>query len=127
MFISDLLLAAGTAILLTIIFAVWLGRKGPWAKISIFFLVVFLASWAAGKYMDPIGPPIVGFYWLPFMLFGLVIALLLAAAMPFTTPSIRKRDQDESARGVETQQVVFNAFFWIFLILLLALIIAAYF
>ncbi len=127
MFISDLLLAAGTAILLTFIFAIWLGRKGPWAKVSVFFLVVFLASWAAGKWMDPIGPPIVGFYWLPFMLFGLVIALLMAAAMPFTTPSIRRRERDDSGEGVETAQVVFNTFFWIFLILLLGLIIAAYF
>ncbi|HER44136.1 MAG TPA: hypothetical protein ENO08_06720 [Candidatus Eisenbacteria bacterium] len=127
MFVSDLLLAAGTAILLTVIFAIWLGRRGPWAKISVFFLVVFLASWAAGKYMDPIGPPIVGSYWLPFMLFGLVIALLMAASMPFTTPSVRRNTRDESEEGVETQQAVFNAFFWILLILLLALIIAAYF
>ncbi len=81
MFWLDLLVAFIIAIILAVIFG-GLGRYGPWRGIVWFFLIVLLAAWVGGVWAQPIGPPVYGVYWLPFLWIGLLIALLLAAASP---------------------------------------------
>lgn len=127
LFLGDLIFALIIAVLLTLVIAVLFGRRGPWASISIFFLVVFLAAWAAGKWIHPVGPAWYGVFWLPFLMFGLVVALLLAAAIPYETPLRERRGESGEGEGVRTERRVFNVFFWLLLLVLLVLIIASYF
>jgi hypothetical protein len=42
------------------------------------FLIIFVISWAGGTWIKPFGPSICDFYWLPFVLTGIVTALIIA-------------------------------------------------
>jgi hypothetical protein len=45
-----------------------------------FLLIILLASWAGGIWISPFGPILWGATWLPFLLSGLIVALVFAAA-----------------------------------------------
>ena len=133
MFLIDILFAAVIGLLLTLLFGFGLGRKGPWSSALIFFLIVFLASWAIGTIVEDSGPNIMGFYFLPFLIGAIIIALLLAAATPIRLyhhrGNIVEADKPEQ-RGTGEEPTTFDAaydgFFWAFMIVLLILIILGY-
>lgn len=77
-FLLDLVLSLGTAAVLTVVFAVVLRRVGPFRHRWPFFVIVWLTSWAAGAWTTPFGLGMWGVYWLPFVLAGSVVALILA-------------------------------------------------
>lgn len=78
----EFLFAIVFGILLTLIFRSLFKRSGPWSRGIVFFLVVFLAAWVGGIWIAPLGPTLFGAYWLPFLLAGLFMALIIAAVMP---------------------------------------------
>lgn len=125
MFLFDLLAALVVAVLFTVIFSLLFRNSGPWAIGWIFLLVIFLATWAGGVWIEPFGPPIFGVYWMPFLFFGLLITFILAAATPRRTPRTRT-EAIEQARAEEEMAEVFNVFFWIMIIGLVVAIIFAY-
>lgn len=136
MFIWHLLLAALLGILLTSIFAVGFRRRGPWASLIVFFLVVFLITWAGGIWISPIGPVFYGVYWLPFLIVGLIIALLLAAIVPGSMAKEMEEDEVLEPRArekaleqkrQEVRESTFDLFFWLLLVVVLAAILAGYF
>jgi hypothetical protein len=107
-------------------------REEPaaWPAAVFLFLLLFFLIWAGGAWIGPFGPLVWASAWLPFLVVGLVIGLvLLAVAEP---PDRRRRpaareardpvDEERMARGV----MVYGAFFWILMLLLLVAIIAAY-
>jgi Mn2+/Fe2+ NRAMP family transporter len=133
MFLIDILFAAVIALLLTLIFGLGLGRRGPWSSALIFFLIVFLASWAIGNMVEGSGPEIRGFYWVPFVLGGIIVALLLAAATPLRIyhhrQNIVEREHQEEVReqsDSSTFDAIYDSFFWAFLVVLLILVILGY-
>lgn len=131
MFIIDILFAAVIGLILTLLFGFGFGRKGPWSNILIFFLIVFLASWAIGNLANEYGPNILGFYFFPYFAAALVIALLLAAATPLRLYHHRKKNiemgqEEETAEEPSTFDMVFDGFFWAFITALLLLIILGY-
>ncbi len=79
MFLVHFLFAALVAVLLTAIFAAGFRIRGPWANAAAFFTILLLATWAGGIWHTPFGPPLWGVYWLPFLIVGLIFALMLAA------------------------------------------------
>jgi len=126
MVFPDVVFAFVIGILFTGIFAIGFGRRGPWASIPVFFLIVFLAAWAGGAWATPVGPPLFGVFWLPFLFMGLAIALLLAAAAP---PPQSPVDivSPEPERGEERKAAVaFEIFFWILLVTLGIAIVSRY-
>lgn len=125
MFIADLLTAAIIAIILTLIVAMAFGRRGPWGSIAVLFLVIFLTTWLVGIWATPYGPAVRGIYVIPFLFFGIAIALLLAAATPYRPPLKESREEPEGE--VSESRTVFNAFFWVFLVVMVVLILTAYF
>jgi len=99
MFLLDFLVALGVALLLTVIIAALFGTTGPWPYAWLAFLLILLVAWAAGTWARPVGPPLWGVYWMPFLVFGLIVALVIAAATPPDRARRRSAEVPASAGG----------------------------
>lgn len=127
MFILELMFALFFALILTLIFASGIRRQGWGVGLLIFFMILFLATWAGGVWITPFGPLWWGVSWLPYLFVGLLIALLLAALLP--ADRIRPRAgggvRPEDRSQTETLATL-DAFLWILMFGLLIAIIIAY-
>jgi hypothetical protein len=101
------------------------GGKAEWP----IFLLFFLAILAGGLWMTPVGPPVVGVYFIPFLLMAIVIALFWFAAPP---PPRRKRRTGESP-SVQTVEddtrataAGMGVLFWFLLVGLVMVVLFAY-
>lgn len=121
----DVLLALGIGLVFTVIFAGLLGRSGPWASVPVFFAIIFLAAWAGGVWITPIGPALFGVYWLPFVVFGLIFALLLAAAVRPQGAVVAGEGKEEGGKE-EHGAAPFDPFFFGLIGLLIAAIVVGY-
>lgn len=127
MFFADFLFALCIALLLSAIFTLVFGRRGPWESVLVFFLLVFLASWAGGVWLSPFGPVLWGSYWFPFLVAGFVIALVLASMPPGRSEStVDLVEQAEEEREAKALLSALGIFFWILILALLAAIIFGY-
>jgi hypothetical protein len=124
--IWDVLIALLVGILLTLIFTLGFRRRGPWSNILLFFLVVFLGTWTAGIWIPPVGPSLLGVFWLSPLMVGLILALLLAAAFP-SAPRRRSREEIDLKPEVPSPVVVaVDVFFIVLLIVFAAVILVGY-
>jgi hypothetical protein len=118
---SGLFAAALIALMLTIVSVFFLGRRGPWGSIWTFFLVLFLALCIVSIYVAPIGPVYWGVAWIPITIAGIIIAVLLIAAMPH--PTHRRdavgtdRDTTEVSIKSDSSVTPVGRFFWVLIIL----------
>ncbi len=82
MFVLELLIAVAVALLLAAVLVFPLRRRGPGPLegLLFFFLIIFLAAWAGGLWLTPIGPVAYGVPWVGFVVVGVILALILAAA-----------------------------------------------
>jgi hypothetical protein len=126
MVFPDLLFALVIGLILTGIFAFGFGRRGPWASVPIFFLVVFLAAWVGGAWAAPVGPLLWGGYWLPFAFMGLLIALLLVAAAPAPKSTVELKDRQGERQGERETERAFELFFWVLLMIMIVAIMSRY-
>jgi hypothetical protein len=124
MILFDVLFAIGIGLLFTAIFAGLFGRTGPWASIPVFFALIFLAAWVGGVWLAPLGPAIFGVYWIPYLIFGLIVALVLAAA----AQPVRTIAGQQTGEGEEEQPTrrVFDGFFFILVAVLVIAIVVGY-
>jgi len=100
---------------------------GPWSGLLFFSLLLFFASWAGSLWIGPVGPASGGFHWLPPVIVGLIVAMLLAAATPrHAKPSDRIPEKPAKLEQAEAVGIVFGAMFWMSLVLLLALVFLGY-
>lgn len=122
----ELLFALLAALLVTAVFAVGFRRTGPWTPLWSYFLVIFMAVWAAALWLRPAGPALWGVYWVPLLFMALVVALVLAAAEPRVPPApeIRPAAPEEPVRATGA---VLGMFFWFLLAALLLAILAGYY
>lgn len=126
MFFLDLLFALVIAILLTALFGLLFRRMAMGTGLLLFFLVLFLASWAGGVWLTPFGPPLFGVSWLSFLFIGLFVALILTALIPPVRPP---RTLEEARVQAETEAettFIIDIFFWILLLGLLVVIVITY-
>ena len=72
------------AALLAAAVVVALRRRGPEPAggLLFFFVLLLLGVWAGGAWLRAVGPPLAGVYWAGFVVVGLALALILAAASP---------------------------------------------
>jgi hypothetical protein len=128
MFFLHFLYALFFALLLTAAFFALFRTKGPWSSIALFFLVIFLATWAGGAWLAPFGPGLWGISFLPFLLVGLVFALLLAAVAPSEKEqsTVELVDPKEVREERATAARALGLFFWVLIGTLLVIIIARY-
>ena len=126
MFFADLLFALAVALFLALVFFLGVRRYGAsWNSFLLFFVIVFLAAWAGGKWLTPFGPSIWGVEWMPFLLVGLVVALLLAAFTPVRRTRF-KREAMIQKKEERVFTIAFGVFFWILIVVLIMAVIAGY-
>ena len=94
MFITQVLLGLLVALLLAGVFVPVLGWRprgdgsvtAGWA-FFMFFVGLFLVTWAGGVWLAPLGPTLYGAPWVGFLIVGLVAALLAAVLTPASPPT----------------------------------------
>ena len=107
-------------------------RAGRRIGLLWLFLLLFLAAWAGGVWIRPLGPDLWGIHWLGFLLAGLVVALALVATRSPKAPQGRHETLDmleemQQERALEeTAYVTLSLFYWVLLLLLVAAIIGRY-
>ena len=127
MIFAEGVFALGIAFFLTVIFVVLGRRARSWHRILVFFGLVFLAAWAGGIWIAPVGPRILGVYWLSFFIVGLVFALLqeaLAASVRRGAP--REAVPETEAKEERELKNIFNIFLVVLLVLFIIAIILGY-
>jgi hypothetical protein len=109
MFWIDLLLALIVGVVLTLVFVFVVRRRGPWESTLLFFILVFLGAWAGGLWLKPVGPPYNGFYFINYIVAGLILAVLIAAAGPASKKESRKKielkTQDELMKEKNQREI----------------------
>lgn len=128
MFLLDFMFAIAIALILVLLFLLVFRYRGPWNSVLWFFVVLLMATWAGGVWLTPIGPAVAGFYWLPFLVAGLIVSLLLAAtAIPSKEESTVEL-VDPKARRAKRRAAgtALGISFWVVMMLLLAAIFARY-
>jgi hypothetical protein len=124
---SAIMAAIGVALVLTILF-VALGTRGPWRAAWTLFLVLFLAMWATGLYVSPVGPVYWGIAWVPIIFAGILFSVFLIAVMP-DAGRIKRRSRNSKVEtankdanltnldSTEITSATIGGFFWILIIL----------
>lgn len=145
MFLLDLAVAFMIAFVLSAIFVAVLGWRRPGETSGaeaigggalFFFLILFLATWAGGAWLATPGAAR-GAYWFPFVVVGLLVALVLAAVVPTGEERWRWRHpragqataaamSAERERAAADLVVGFGVFFWALLIGLALAVLVAY-
>lgn len=127
MILVEAVFALATAFLLTVIF-VALGRRArSWRRIVVFFSLVLLAAWAGGVWITPVGPRLLGVYWLSFLVAGLIFALLQEALAASPKRIVPREKVDELAAKEEREiERIFNVFSFVLLIAFIAVIVIGY-
>ncbi|MGK7395772.1 MAG: hypothetical protein ACNS62_14425 [Candidatus Cyclobacteriaceae bacterium M3_2C_046] len=124
----EILLALIIAIIITVIFVIGFKNRGPWGSIWAFFLIIFLAIWAASLWVSPRGPFLYGVAWMPIAFVGVVFALIISAAAP---PSNRETIQHNRKIDPELKQKTtintFSLFFWLLLVILVVAVVFGYY
>src|SRR5687768_6971647 len=123
------LAAALTALLFTGLYALLLQARGAVLSRTVslglvaVFVLLFAAIWGGALWTAPVGPLLWGISWMNFLAVGLVVAALLAAAT-----ERRAQPSGATARAAQADEHVPAAgtLFWMVLVLLLLVVIAAY-
>jgi hypothetical protein len=128
MIFIDFVFAVTIALLLVLLFSLAFQYRGPWNNALLFFAVVLMATWAGGVWLSPIGPAVGGFYWLPFLVAGLVVSLLLAATAIPSKPESTVELVDPTERRARrwAAGTALGIAFWVLMMLLLAAVFARY-
>lgn len=134
MLIAELIYALFIGLGIAWIFGLALGTRGPWNSFFWFFCVIFLFSWGGGVWLTPFGPTGWGVAWMPFLVMGFFITLLLSVATPRSARSLRATNDKatdaaylkEQAAGTKGTESALDAFFWILIVGLAAVIICHY-
>jgi len=101
------------------------GRKGLWPSLIFLFLLIFIATFAGGLWIQPFGPLLWGVYWAPFLLIGFVVMLLVAAVIPPRRPRNTKEAIRQASERAETEWTL-GIFFWLLLLVFGIAIIARF-
>jgi hypothetical protein len=121
----DLVLALSVALVLSWIFLRFVHEHGPWRKPWAFGLVIFLFAWAGGVWVAPgLGSGWVT-YWIPFLLVGLVSAVMIVSVSPRHELE-SKEDVDQFKREQTAVMLSATALMWFLVATAIGIIIAGY-
>ena len=112
------------ALLLTMTFANSYRSRGPIGGLGIFFLIIFLASWAGQLWIAPIGPKFLGVAWVPLFFISLLSAMLLMAA---SSPLPKNFSKTRVSEMEKVSATALGIFFWIALLFFLFSILLGYY
>jgi hypothetical protein len=126
MIFSDLLFVLLITLVLTAVFVVGFRKQRTGQVIAMFFIILFLATWAVGLWIVPVGPKVLGVPWVSYLIAGLLMALLLTALVPLAKSQRARGETSAQAEEKTVAIAVFDLFFWILVIGLLVAIILRY-
>jgi hypothetical protein len=89
------------------------GRADPGAAVVFSFLIFFFGLWAVAVWVEPVGPVLWNVAWIPLIVAGLVLALLVA----ITTPP-RRVVSVKLGQGLREETINIaglSSFFWVLL------------
>lgn len=133
---SSVLVAVVIAVLFTLVLVSLLGWRRPGAvrtesvvtSAVFFFMILFLATWAAGAWITPRDAMALGVPWISWVAVALVVTLLVAA---ITQPWERRRSRNAEPTTAEGPghpgEIVaagFGLAFWVLLVVLLLVAVA---
>lgn len=113
--LNTLLAVALIALLFSSLFFYGFRRSGPWSTFWSFLLVLFVGLAFATAWMRPVGPLWYDVAWVDMLVFGLFLALILAAASPTTPRPPRKTGEMNTAdvRPNDGFVVAMSIYFWV--------------
>ena len=121
----DIGLALAVAVLLSVLLLRFVHEHGPWRRPWRFSLAVFLFAWAGGVWLSPGRASGWIVYWLPFLLVGLLAALLIVSVSP--RHELRSREDTEQFEREEQAVVAsISVFLWILWATVLGAIVVGY-
>jgi hypothetical protein len=115
-----------------LVLAATAARYRAWPAALWFFVLIFLGTWALAAWFEPLGVPVAGTYWTPFALTSLVLTLIIAAVAAAAgqpqsgTGSSPATAPPEEEVPVAAVGCTLTAFFWAFVVVAIASIVAAY-
>ena len=126
MFFLDFIIAFSIAIIFVLILRAIFGRRAPFGSVWILLLFLFLVTWAGGVWLVPFGPTLFDVAWLPFLVVGVFIAIVLATTVPPESRHPRTVEEARSEGATATALAGLTVFFWITIVLTLIAILLAY-
>jgi hypothetical protein len=124
MILWHLLFAIGIGFVITAIITIGFRRRALKSSILLFLIIIILASWAGGLWINPMGPSAVGVYWLPFVIVGLIFAFILVSTL-FTSPQ-RETDTVHVEQVESSAESAISIFLWLLLVILALMIVLGY-
>lgn len=125
MILAEFFFALAISLFITTVFTVLSRRVRPWRYRVVFFLLIFLAAWAGGIWITPVGPVLLGVYWVSFFVVGLVFALVMEAltTLPSRRGNLSAQDEAKEEKALE---MTFSAFLWLLFLGLIAIVVLGY-
>ncbi len=129
MILTHFLIAILLAILFTILLIPLGGHRsrreeyGAGLAFLFFFLIFLPLIWAGGLWVAPFGPMMHGVAWMPFVLVGLFVMLLLLVAIPPDRGQGEVPQTAETGRTPDREEKAVKVFGVTYIILLAGLIV----
>jgi ABC-type branched-subunit amino acid transport system permease subunit len=128
MFLSDLIFSFVLSLVIAVVFAIGFKNKGPWGTIWAFFLLIFLAVWAASIWVSPVGPLLMGYSIIPVAIVGVVFALIVvAASSPDNLQTMRTDKISDISSADKPAFSTYSVYFWLLMTTLVLVIVFGYF
>jgi len=126
MFFVEFIIAFSIAIIFVVVLRSMFGRRAPFGSFWILLLFLFLVTWAGGVWLVPFGPTLFDVAWLPFLVVGIFIAIVLATTVPPepARPMTVEQARDEGATASALAGL--TIFFWITILFMMIAILLAY-
>jgi len=121
----DLGLALVTSLALSWLLLRFVREHGPWRRPWAFASVIFLFAWAGGAWIAPGLTSGWITYWVPFVLVGLVTAVLIVTVSPNHELG-SDEDRDQFEREQQAVLVSVSVLWWILGATMIALVVGAY-
>jgi NADH:ubiquinone oxidoreductase subunit 6 (subunit J) len=132
MFLVHLVVALLVALFLSLLLIPLRRPRSAQAKTStavgvlFLFFILFLGTWAGGLWITPFGSPWLGVYWMPFLVAGLFVALLVAATDQSSRRSYERKKTESDHVEHAALATAFGLLFWILIMALVIAIFAGY-
>jgi len=122
MIFVEMLFALAIALLFTVVLTALSRRARSRRRLIVFFSIIFFAAWAGGVWIAPVGPTLLGVYWLSFFIAGLIFALVMEAVSALSPP-VQSRDIQKKEENIEIEM---GMFFWVLFFAFIVLIVVGY-
>jgi len=133
--LMDFLVALAVALIVGGLFVGLTRRSGPVHGVLWLFLLILLATWAGGIWLQPFGPVVLGVHWFAFIVSGVIVVLLLSVFRGFryhqglqgrqeTLGMLEKMEEDRARK--RAAYLSLGVLFWFLLAVLVTVIALRY-